>query len=145
MRFQWGPWIGINGKLAVFFFHAIQYFSLMWTVQWIRLLESLRKGYWDQFQLALVQNGFLYLTSIRRIRLGDYSTILTSPEVNNCFSIFTRSDLNRIRKETIKKRLVWLTGEFMCEHEAVNSGCAKIFTVSSNMANDSFNLLYRVL
>ena len=28
----------------------------------------------------------------------------------------------------------------MCEHEAVNSGCAKIFTVSSNMANDSFNL-----
>ena len=32
--------------------------------------------------------------------------ILTEPEVNNCFSIFTRSDLNRIRKETIKKRLV---------------------------------------
>ena len=33
-------------------------------------------------------------------------------------------------------------GEFMREHEAVNSGCAKsqIFTVSSNMANDSFNL-----
>ena len=28
------------------------------------------------------------------------------PEVNNCFSILTRSDLNRIRKETIKKRLV---------------------------------------
>ena len=28
----------------------------------------------------------------------------------------------------------------MREHEAVNSGCAKIFTVSSNMANDSFNL-----
>ena len=32
--------------------------------------------------------------------------ILTEPEVNNCFSIFTRSDLNRIRKETIKRRLV---------------------------------------
>ena len=31
---------------------------------------------------------------------------VTEPEVNNCFSIFTRSDLNRIRKETIKKRLV---------------------------------------
>ena len=30
----------------------------------------------------------------------------------------------------------------MREHEAVNSGCARsyIFTVSSNMANDSFNL-----
>ena len=36
-----------------------------------------------------------------QLRLGDYSTILTEPEVNNCFSIFTRSDLNRIRKETI--------------------------------------------
>ena len=43
--------------------------------------------------------------SPRRSR-GDYSTILTEPEVNNCFSIFTRSDLNRIKKETIKKRLV---------------------------------------
>ena len=29
--------------------------------------------------------------------------LLTEPKVNNCFSIFTRSDLNRIRKETIKK------------------------------------------
>ena len=67
--------------------------------------------------------------------LRDYSTILTEPEVNNCFSIFTRSDLNRIRKETIKKRLIWLTGEFMRENEAVNSGCAKVrFTVSSTMA-----------
>ena len=28
----------------------------------------------------------------------DYSTILTEPELNNCFSIFTRSDLNRISK-----------------------------------------------
>ena len=52
--------------------------------------------------------------------------LLTEPEVNNCFSIFTRSDLNRIRKETIKKRLIWLTGEFMRENEAVNSGCAKV-------------------
>ena len=39
----------------------------------------------------------VYLTIIRRRRII---------EVNNCFSIFTRSDLNRIRKETIKKRLV---------------------------------------
>ena len=61
----------------------------------------------------------------RRSR-GDYSTILTEPEVSNCFSMFTRSDLNRIRKEIIKKRLVWLTGEFMLKHEAVNSGCAKV-------------------
>ena len=78
----------------------------------------------------------LYLAIIRRrrskycwiIRLGDYSTILTEPEVNNCFSIFTRSDLNRIRKETFEKYIgwVWLTGEFMREHEAVNSGCAKV-------------------
>ena len=78
----------------------------------------------------------LYLAIIRRrrskycwiIRLGDYSTILTEPEVNNCFSIFTRSDLNRIRKKTFKKYIgwVWLTGEFMREHEAVNSGCAKV-------------------
>ena len=45
--------------------------------------------------------------------------------MNNCFGIFTRSDLNKIRKETIKKLLVCLTGEFMREHEAVNSGCAK--------------------
>ena len=46
--------------------------------------------------------------------------------MNNCFSIFTRSDLNKIRKETIKKLLVCWTGEFMREHEAVNSGCAKV-------------------
>ena len=46
--------------------------------------------------------------------------------MNNCFSIFTRSDLIKIRKETIKKLLVCLTGEFMREHEAVNSGCAKV-------------------
>ena len=31
----------------------------------------------------------------------------------------------------------------MREHEAINSGCAKVryFTVSSNVANDSFNIL----
>ena len=46
-----------------------------------------------------------YLLKAKLILL-NYSTILTEPEVNNCFSIFTRSDLNRIRKETIKKRLV---------------------------------------
>ena len=46
-----------------------------------------------------------YLRKAKLILL-NYSTILTEPEVNNCFSIFTRSDLNRIRKETNKKRLV---------------------------------------
>ena len=66
-----------------------------------------------------------YLLEAKLILL-NYSTILTEPEVNNCFSIFTRSDLNRIGKETMKKQLVWLTGEFMQEHEAVNSGCAKV-------------------
>ena len=43
-------------------------------------------------------------------RLGDYSTILTEPEVNNCSSIFTRSDLNRVRKETIKKTISLIDG-----------------------------------
>ena len=38
------------------------------------------------------------------VNIVEYSTILTEPEVNNCFSICTLSDLNRIRKETIKKR-----------------------------------------
>ena len=40
--------------------------------------------------------------------------------MDNCFSVFTQSDLNRIRKGTFKKRLVSLTGEFMREHVAVN-------------------------
>ena len=58
--------------------------------------------------IPLINN---YSPKAKLILLNNYSTILTEPEVNNCFSIFTRSDLNRIRKETIKKRLVWLTGE----------------------------------
>ena len=39
-----------------------------------------------------------------------YLTILTEPEVNNCFSIYTRSDLNRIRKETMKKTISLIRG-----------------------------------
>ena len=31
------------------------------------------------------------------------ATIFTEIEKNNCFSIYTRSDLNKIREETIKK------------------------------------------
>ena len=65
--------------------------------------------------------------------------------MNICFCICTRSDLNRIRKETMKKRrLVWFMGEFMREHVAVNSihttvHDSWIFTVFSNMTNHSFN------
>ena len=44
----------------------------------------------------------------RPLRLGDYSTILTEPEVNNCFSLYTQSDPNRIRKETIIKKTISL-------------------------------------
>ena len=44
------------------------------------------------------------------ITFNNYSTILTEPEVNNCFSIFTRSDLNRIKKETIKKTIRLIDG-----------------------------------
>ena len=47
-----------------------------------------------------------YSLKAKLILLNNYSTKLTEPEGNNCFSIFTRSDLNRIRKENIKKRLV---------------------------------------
>ena len=36
------------------------------------------------------------------IRLEDYSTTLNEPEVNNCFSIYTRSDISRIGEEFIK-------------------------------------------
>ena len=43
-------------------------------------------------------------------RLEDYSTTLNEPEVNNCFSIYTRSDLNRLRKETIKKTISLIDG-----------------------------------
>ena len=69
------------------------------------------------------------------------STILTEPEVNNCFSIYTRSDLNRIRKETMKKRISLIHGwihAWTCgrKQQMYNSW---IFTVLSNMANHSFN------
>ena len=46
--------------------------------------------------------------------------------------ISTESD-----RKPLKKRLVWLTSEFLREHVAVNSRC--ITTVFSNMANHSFN------
>ena len=39
------------------------------------------------------------LVSDANIRLEDYSTILNEREVNNCFSIYTRSDVSRIGEE----------------------------------------------
>ena len=59
------------------------------------------------YTLIIFKNSrFVMMNSIHLLLINNYSTILTEPEVKNCFSIFTRSDLNRIRKETIKKRLV---------------------------------------
>ena len=55
---------------------------------------------------------------------------MDSSEANNCSSICTRNDLSRIRKVTIKKRLVWLTGKFIREHVAVNRRCAKVGSLS---------------
>ena len=55
-------------------------------------------------------------------------TILTEPEVNNCFRIYTRIEVistESEKRKPWKKRLVWLTGEFMRDHEAINR-CAKV-------------------
>ena len=54
------------------------------------------------------------------------STVLKETKILPIYILLYVSDLNRIRRETIKKRLVWLMGEFMREHEAVNSGCVKV-------------------
>ena len=107
----------------------------VWILRWVDWLKKSRDREIDSSWCRKNKTGKEIIKLIlKEIIFNNYLTILNEP------SIFTRSDLNRMRKETIKKRLVWLTGEFMHEHEAVNSGCAKIFTVSSNMANDSFNL-----
>ena len=100
------------------------------------------------YTLIIFKNSrFVMMNSIHLLLINNYWTILTEPEVNNCFSIFTGSDLNRMRKETIKKRLVWLTGEFMREHEAVNSGCAKVRSLQYLQTWQMILLifLYRVL
>ena len=70
-------------------------------------------------------------------RLGDYSTILTEPEV----SIYRRSDLNRIRKEIMKKTTSLIHGwihAWTCSRKRQMNN-SWIFTVFSNMANPSFN------
>ena len=69
--------------------------------------------FWNHIHVEFIFNFMItilnnYSPKLKLILLNnnDYSTILTESEVNNCFSIFTRGDLNRIREETIKKRLV---------------------------------------
>lgn len=65
--------------------------------------------------------------------------LLTEIEKNNCFSTYTQSDLNEIRKKTILKGLFWLTVQFMSEKCA----CA-IIGSSQNFqiwpVNNSFSL-----
>ena len=62
-------------------------------------------------------------------RRGFYSTILTEPEVNSCFSIFTQSDLNRIREETIKKMISLIAMSFSGRIEArINLGAGLLST-----------------
>ena len=57
-------------------------------------------------------------------------------------SIFTRSDLNRIRKETLRKTISLIDGWIHARTRSRKHRMRKsyFFTVSSNMANDSFNL-----
>ena len=70
-----------------------------------------------------------------------YSTILTSPSANNCFIICTRSDLNRIREETMKKTTSlihgWINAWTCSRKQQMHNSW--IFIVFSNMANHSFN------
>ena len=93
----------------------------VWILRWVDWLKKSRDREIDSSWCRKNKTGTEITKLIfKEIIFNNYLTILTEP------SIFTRSDLNRMRKETIKKRLVWLTGEFMHEHEAVNSGCAKV-------------------
>ena len=67
--------------------------------------------------------------------------MLTEPEVSNCFSIYTRINLNRIGKETMKKASnlihAWIH-EWTCSRKQQMHN-SWIFTVFSNMANHSLN------
>ena len=82
----------------------------------------------------------------RRLRLGDYSTILTEPEVNNCFSLYTHEVISTAESERKpwkkkKKTICLIRGwirEWTCsrKQQIHNSW---IFTVFSNMVNRSFN------
>ena len=55
--------------------------------------------------MGFIVGGFL-LKAIRCLFWSGCGQPIVFMQFNNCFSILTRSDLNRIRKETIKKRLV---------------------------------------
>ena len=62
--------------------------------------------------------------------------------MNNCLSIYTRSDLNRTRKETMKKTISlihgWIHARTCSRKQQMHN--IWIFTaVFSNMANHSFN------
>ena len=61
--------------------------------------------------------------------------------MNNCFSICTRSDLNRIRKETMKKTISLIHGwihAWTCSRKQPMHN-SWIFIVFSNKTNHSFN------
>ena len=58
------------------------------------------------FRMSIIFNNY----SLKSIFLKP---LFTDIEKNNCFSIYTRSELNKIRKETIKKfkSTIWLTDQ----------------------------------
>ena len=88
--------------------------------------------------------GYLWFNNYSpkaKLILLNNSTILTEPEVNNCFSIWTRSDLNRIGNEIMKKTISLIHGwihAWTCSRKQQMHN-SWIFTVFSNMANHSFN------
>ena len=67
--------------------------------------------------------------------------MLTEPEVSNCFSIYTRINLKRIGKETMKKASslihAWIHDWTCSRKQQMHNSW--IFTVFSNMANHSLN------
>ena len=84
------------------------------------------------------------LIKIPRGSRGDYSTILTEPEVNNCFTIYTRSDLTESERKPWKKKTIslihcrgWIRAWTCSRKQQMHKSW--IFTVFSNMANHSFH------
>ena len=65
--------------------------------------------------------------------------------MNTCFSIYTRSEVNRIRKETMRKTISMIHGwihAWTCSRKQQMHN-SWIFTVFSNMANYSCNFFVR--
>ena len=52
----------------------------------------------------------LILLNNHRDEVERIITVLTEPEMNNCLSIYTRSDLNKTKKETMKKTISLIHG-----------------------------------